>query len=144
MNRRLSLIQYLVAYLLLRFPRTLQTSHVVYILDRPVSDYFALVPRAYADQFFDAISAFYDCDNSSWLPPESWWQVGCMMAGFEESMLFRYLHAADIPYRHYPRFEFNLVRGASGGVCNSGGADHRVACTLLNMAGALSPAAETG
>lgn len=67
-----------------------------------------------------------------------------MMAGFEETVLFRFLHAADIPYRHYPRFEFNLVRGVNGGVCNAGGSDYRVACTLLNMAGAISSTAEAG
>lgn len=67
-----------------------------------------------------------------------------MGSGYEESVLFRYLHAADIPYRHYPRFEFNLVRGVTGGVCTSGMTEGGAVCSLLDMAGAIPSSTETG
>lgn len=104
---------------------------------RPMSDHFALVPRALADGFFSAVEAFYACDGSSWPPQESWWQPGCHGMGFEESVLFRHIHASGVPYRYYTMFEYVVTRGASGGVCYLGGSVYTPACNVLGLSGAL-------
>lgn len=72
-----------------------------------MSDHFALVPRALADRFFLAITAFYGCDESAWPPSESWWQPKCMRMGFEESVLFRHLHFAEVIHE--------IMEGGNGG-----------------------------
>lgn len=77
---------------------------------RPISDDFALVPRVFADRYFSAVSAFYSCEDGAWPPPETWWQPNCSGGGdFQESVLFRHLHATDVAYRPYPMFDFYVV-----------------------------------
>lgn len=108
--------------------------------NRPMSDHFALVPRAFADRFFNAISTFYACDGVSWPPPAWWWTPACAKSGFEESVLFRYLHFVDIPYRHYSRFEYNQVRGGAGGLCKTGAGEYRTICNVMDISSTLSSA----
>lgn len=107
--------------------------------DRPMSDHFALVPRSFSDRFFAAITTFYACDGSSWPPPTSWWQPDCHGRGLEESVLFRYLHAAEVPYRSYSMFEYVVTRGERGGQCDFGKDAYMTACSLLGIANVLSP-----
>lgn len=99
-----------------------------------MSDHFALVPRAFADRFFLAVSAFYACDGSSWPPPTSWWQSECDLA-FEESVLFRHLHVANVPYRFYSMFEYIVTRAEQGGRCHVGAYIYVTACSILEAAG---------
>lgn len=103
---------------------------------RPIADQFAMVPRAFSDRFFKAITTFYACDEQSWLPPVPWWQPVCG-GGFEESVLFRHLHASDVPYRYYLMFDYKITRGELGGMCQLGQAVFVEACTLLEMVGAF-------
>lgn len=101
-------------------------------MSRPMSDHFALVPRSFSDSYFTAIRAFYTCDKQSWPPSRRWWQPECSQ-GFEESLLFRYLHAAEVPYRFYPMFEYVITRGELGGVCESGTAGYFDVCNLMKI-----------
>lgn len=98
---------------------------------RPMSDQFALVPRALSDRFFSAIGAFYACDGVSWPPPVSWWQPDCHGMSFEESVLFRHIHAVGIPYRLFSMFEYVIARGEGGGVCKLGTSDYIHTCNVL-------------
>lgn len=109
------------------------------ILHRPMADHFALVPRRLADPFFLAISAYYSCEGPSWPPSTAWWQPACLGMGFEESVLFRYLHDAQIPYRFYSQFGYALARGGRGGRCDLGASNYMSACNLLSMAGMFWP-----
>ena len=77
-----------------------------------------------------AIRAFYTCDKQSWPPSQRWWQPECSQ-GFEESLLFRYLHAAEVPYRFYSMFEYAITRGELGGVCESGTTVYFDVCNLM-------------
>lgn len=120
---------------------------------RPISDDFALVPRAFADRYFSAVSAFHSCDGGSWPPREAWWQPDCGGGGFQESVLFRHLHANDVAYRPYPMFGYYTVQPQREGGGGSGGgdgergdgnrcdgrtaADHDTTCILLGAAGLL-------
>lgn len=104
-----------------------------------MSDHFALVPRAFADRFFGAVSTFYKCDGASWPPPVSWWQPAYKSLGFEESVLFRHLHVAEVPYRFYSMFEFVLARGSWGAQCDLGSSTYTTACNLLGMSDILRP-----
>ena len=101
-----------------------------------MSDQFAMVPRNLAERFFSAITAFYACDGRSWPPPVTWWQPGCRV-GFEESVLFRHLHASGIPHRTCFMFEYIITRGGLGGVCVHGESAFSEACGLLGLAGAF-------
>ncbi|CAM9145497.1 unnamed protein product, partial [Pylaiella littoralis] len=138
----------------------------------PVSNDFALVPRSFADRFFSAVSAFHSCDPGSWPPQEPWWQPNCSgnngdssggggggggSSGFEESILFRHLHATDVVYRPYPMFEYCVVQHSGSGCCGEGGGggsdnsgerscsidcdvratavNHKTACILVGAAG---------
>lgn len=103
-----------------------------------MSDQFALVPRALSDRFFAAVRAFYACDGQSWPPPASWWQPGCL-GSIGESVLFRHLHATEVPYRTYFMFEYVITRGAYGGLCFNGGVAFHEACNLLQLARAFRP-----
>lgn len=130
---------------------------------RPISGDFALVPRAFAERYFSAVSAFHSCDAGSWPPREPWWQPDCGGGGgFQESVLFRHLHANDVAYRPYPMFDYYIVqqpqrkdgggRGGGGGGGDGGGergdiinvcnvrtaAEHDTACVLLGAAGLLA------
>jgi len=118
------------------------------------------VPRDFADRYFSAISAFYSCEEGAWPPPESWWQPNCSGAEeFQESVLFRHLHATDVAYRPYPMFDYYVVPAQSAGHAGGGndgdgrGAwmgrkdrcdvqtaadDFGRACILLGTAGLLS------
>lgn len=96
-----------------------------------MSDQFALVPRALSDRFFSAVAAFYACDGVSWPPPVSWWQPDCHGMSFEESVLFRHIHAVGIPYRLFSMFEYVIVRGEGGGVCKLGTSDYIHTCNVL-------------
>ena len=95
-----------------------------------MSDQFALVPRDFADRFFAAVSTFYACDGQSWPPPVSWLQRGCGQ-GFEETVLFRHLHAARVPYRNYFMFEYVITRENLGGVCTQEDVTFGEACNLF-------------
>lgn len=99
-----------------------------------MSDQFAMVPRAFSDRFFAAISAFYACDGQSWPPPVTWWQPGCL-DGFAETVLFRYLHASGVPYRTYFMFEYFITRGVLGGWCTLGHQMFGDVCQILTSAG---------
>lgn len=99
------------------------------------------MPRAFADRFFLAVTTYYTCDGESWPPPTSWWQPACMGMGFEESVLFRYLHNAQVPYRFYSQFQYALARGVWGGKCDLGASNYIAACNLLSMAEMFSPEA---
>ena len=103
-----------------------------------MSDQFALVPRDFADRFFAAMSTFYACDGQSWPPPVSWLQLGCGQ-GFEETVLFRHLHAARVPYRNYFMFEYVIARGSRGGLCYLGDVTFGEACNVLEHAGEFRP-----
>lgn len=103
-------------------------------LDRPLSDHFALVPRAFSDRVFMAVTAYYACDGSSWPPSAPWWQPGCNGQGFEESVLFRYLHASGVPYRLYPMFENVVARGRMDDACRVEEGTYTMACGLLKLA----------
>lgn len=103
---------------------------------RPMSDQFAMVPRAFSDRFFNAVAAFYACDGQSWPPSVAWWQPGCR-CGFEESVLFRHLHASDVPYRYYFMFQYKITRGALGGACHLAQVAFDEPCNLLTVAGAF-------
>lgn len=105
---------------------------------RPMSDHFAIVPRAFSDRFFGAISAFHACDGQSWPPSVSWWQPGCGM-GFEEISLFRHLHAEGVPYRFYFMFEYVITRAGRGGECHKGRVAFEEACGMLAYVGELRP-----
>ncbi|CAM9232016.1 unnamed protein product, partial [Ectocarpus fasciculatus] len=98
----------------------------------PMSDHFALVPRSFSDSYFTAIRTFYTCDKQSWPPSRRWWQPECSQ-GFEESLLFRYLHAEEVPYRFYSMFEYVITRGELGGVCESGTAGYFDICNLMEI-----------
>lgn len=104
---------------------------------RPMSDQFAMVPRAFSDRFFNAVTSFYACDGQSWPPSVSWWQPGCRI-GFEESVLFRHLHASDVPYRYYGMFQYKITRGALGGACHLAQVAFDETCNLLGIAGAFA------
>lgn len=104
-----------------------------------MSDEFALVPRAFADRFFSAIEAFYACDGSSWPPSESWWRADCNGEDFEESVLFRYLHAMEIPYRVYPMFDYTTISTKDGGNCSLDKGTYSTACILLGTSDLLPP-----
>lgn len=106
---------------------------------RPMSDHFAMVPRAFSDRFFAAIGAFYACDGRSWPPAESWWQPRCRGGFFEETVQFRHLHASGVPYRVYFMFEYVITRGALGGWCILGQHTFGEACQLLELAGEFRP-----
>lgn len=95
-----------------------------------------MVPRAFSDRFFKAITAFYACDDQSWPPPVPWWQPVCG-GGFEESVLFRHLHAFNVPYRYYFMFEYEIARGVLGGMCQLGQTIFGEVCTLLERVGAF-------
>eukprot|EP00752_Nemacystus_decipiens_P007447 g6656.t1 len=119
----------------------------------PISDDFALVPRAFADRYFSAVSAFYSCDGHSWPPPEPWWQPDCSGGGgFQESVLFRHLHVNNVAYRPYTMFDYYTNGGGSGGGDGDvdGGergdesgckvrtaADHDTVCVILEAGGLL-------
>lgn len=103
-----------------------------------MSDQFAMVPRALSDRFFAAITSFYECDGKSWPPPVSWWQPGCRI-GFEESVLFRHLHASQVPFRTYFMFEYTITRGELGGVCYLGHVTFGEACNVLAHTGEFRP-----
>ncbi|CAM9356811.1 unnamed protein product [Ectocarpus sp. 13 AM-2016] len=105
----------------------------------PMSDHFALVPRKFSDRFFSAAKTFYACDGRSWPPPSSWWQPECATIGFEESVLFRHLHASEIPYYFYPLFDFVITRGVIGGVCKLGFIVYSEVCSILGLWNALQP-----
>ena len=103
-----------------------------------MSDQFALVPRDLADRFFAAISAYYACDGQSWPPPVSWWQPECGQP-FDEGVLFRHIHAARVPYRLYYMFEYTIVRGSRGGLCQLGDVTFGEACGFLSYTGEFRP-----
>lgn len=111
---------------------------------RPMADHFALVPRAFAERFFLAIAAYYECDGESWPPPASWWQPACGGMAFEESVLFRHLHKELIPYHFYPHFEYAIARGTRGGKCDLGSSTYITACNLLSMANMFRFAPQEG
>lgn len=114
------------------------------------------MPRAFADRYFSAVSAFHSCDDGSWPPDEPWWQPSCAGGGgFQESVLFRHLHANDVAYRPYPMFDYYIAQRQreDGGVRAGGGgggergdgngcdvrtaAQHDTACVILGAAGLL-------
>ncbi|CAM9671496.1 unnamed protein product [Ectocarpus sp. 6 AP-2014] len=98
----------------------------------PISDHFALVPRAFSDRFFTAVKTFYTCDGQSWPPTVSWWQPECS-GGFDESVLFRHLHTSNIPFRYYFNFEYIITRGELGGKCHLGETLHSESCSILKL-----------
>ena len=104
-----------------------------------MSDHFAIVPRAFSDRFFAAMSTFYACDGQSWPPAEPWWQPRCRGGFFEETVQFRHLHASGVPYRIYFMFEYVVTRGALGGWCILGHRTFDEACQLLALAGEFQP-----
>lgn len=128
-------------------------------LCRPMPTDFVLVPRYFADRYFSAVSAFHSCDVGSWPPREPWWQPQCNgnsdsgSSGFEESILFRHLHATDVAYRQYPMFDYCGIQQSGtdrdgGGSINGGersgrdnldvrtpAVDHGTVCILMGAAG---------
>ena len=100
---------------------------------RPMADHFALVPRALSARFFAAVNGFYACDGETWPPKPSWFQPECFANSFSESVLFRHLHATNIPYRLYSLFEYVITRGSQGGVCDFGASAYILACTTLGI-----------
>lgn len=125
-------------------------SHIYTYFDRPASDDFALVPRAFSDHFFSALSTFYACDDESspsWPPSNSWWSPHCDGKGFEESVLFQYLHASGVDYRMYPMFDYVLAHHVtldggrqSGKQCGKRKSGYFTStCLLLDAWGLLPP-----
>lgn len=103
-----------------------------------MADHFALAPRALSDRFFATINGFYACDGVAWPPSSSWFQPECFGTAFEESVLFRHLHATDVPYRFYSMFEYMVTRGSRGAFCDLGAAVYLPACTTLGVWGAFN------
>ncbi|CAM9175760.1 unnamed protein product, partial [Scytosiphon promiscuus] len=106
----------------------------------PMSVNFALVPRAHSDRFFSIIEAgnTRDVDDSKWREE---WDARAQESrggaeGFEGSVLYRYLHAKNIPHRPYPMFEYYSMQ-PKGISCETNTANYATVCLLLDFTGFL-------